>query len=203
MGRNDKTGTSESGKVRPEAATGTARFEWVVSGELSEFRVKDSAVPVVFTAIGTAAAIGLFVFGYLGLSESTDNFVRYVALVLAAVIVLAVLAVSGSIVRTRRELKLSAIEANKEIKVELIRWLAGGPDKTVVQLVIGDSNGSADREERADEAGAPDVADAASPSAASATASESDAPDGPSGSSTEPPAQFGDSAVEPSRRSAT
>lgn len=61
-----------------------------------------------------------------------------------------------------------------------------------VRLVIGDSHGPADREEHADEAGA-----------ASATASESDAPDGPSGSSTEPPAQFGYSAAEPSRKPTT
>ncbi|HJG31080.1 MAG TPA: hypothetical protein K8U80_06750 [Collinsella ihuae] len=202
MGRNDKTGTGESRKARSGAA-GAARCKWDIAGELGEFRAKDAVVPVAFVVVGLVAAAGLFVFGYSGLSGSTNDYVRYAALVLAAVIVLAVLAVSGSIVRTRRELKLSAIEANKEIKVELIRWLAGGPDEAVVKLVIGDLDGFVDREEDAEEADTFGAAEADSPSVASATAVESDAPDGPSGSSAKPPAQSGDSAIEPNRRSAT
>lgn len=203
MGRNEKVNPSDAEDKENQRVANLMRTNWEIDSGLEEFGNIDVIVPSEFAIACLIVAVALFAFGFFGLSGSIGSLLNWATLVFAVVIVLTLLAVTWSTVRTRRELKLSAIEANKEIKVELIRWLAGRPSEAVVKLVIGDSDGSSDREEDADEAGISGAADADSPSAASATAVEGDAPDGQSGSSTEPPAQSGDSAVEPSRRSAT
>ena len=203
MGKSEKANSNEVGKAESERAESLMRANWEIDSELSEFESIDTKIPYKFAIACLVVAAALFAVGYSGLSGTISDFLYWAALVFAAAIVLTLLVFSGSIVRTRRMLKLSAIEANKEIKVELIRWLAGGPDEAVVKLVIGDSDGSADKEGNADEEDTSGAADADSPSTASAMAAESDALDGPSGSSAKPSAQSGDPAVEPSQKPAT
>lgn len=203
MGKKEKANSNEDGKAERERVESLIRANWEIGGELSEFGSIDAKNLCVIPIACLVVAATLFAVGYFGLSGTIGDPLYWAALVFAAVIVLALLVFLGSIIRTRRMLRLSAIEANKEIKVELIRWLAGGPDEAVVKLVIGDSDGPADKEGDADEADTSGAADADPPSVASAIAAESDTPDGPSGSSAKPPAQFGDPVVEPSQKPAT